>query len=54
MWDPATLPTDWWLGRGKPQNPYLYGLLVDWLRKELKPKDLHLAPDECFEQPGMK
>jgi len=33
------LPVSWWLGRGKPLNPYLTGLLVHILRDNLKPKD---------------
>lgn len=28
-----------WLGRGAPMNPYLRGLIMDWLRKEMLPKD---------------
>lgn len=33
------LPVSWWLGRGKPLNPYLTGLLVHILRDNKKPKD---------------
>ncbi|KAL0305137.1 UNVERIFIED_CONTAM: hypothetical protein Sangu_3049200 [Sesamum angustifolium] len=39
---------------GKPLNPYLIGLLVDYLRKEVRPKDLKVVPDDLFQQPGMK
>lgn len=49
----TTLPLDLWLGRGRPLNPYLKGFLVEFLRKELKPKDLKLAPESFFEQAGM-
>ncbi|PHT78704.1 hypothetical protein BC332_29277 [Capsicum chinense] len=34
----SQLPLEWWIGRGTPLNPYLKGIMVDWLRKELKPK----------------
>lgn len=37
-----------WLGRGRPLFPYLRGFLVDYLRKELKTKELKLPPDELF------
>jgi len=37
-----------WPGRGRPLNPYLWGFLVDYLRKELKTKELKLPPDELF------
>nr|QLA48210.1 hypothetical protein [Medinilla magnifica] len=40
------LPLEWWIGRGKPLNPYLRGRLVSWLLKELKPKDLRLFPEK--------
>ena len=26
------LPIEWWIGRGKPINPYLKGIIVDYLR----------------------
>lgn len=32
----SRLPLEWWICRGKPINPYLKGLIVDLLRKELK------------------
>lgn len=28
------LPLEWWIGRGRPLNPYLKGILVDMLRRE--------------------
>lgn len=34
------------IGRGRPINPYLKGLLVERLRRELRPKELRLIPDE--------
>jgi len=36
----SQLPLEWWLGRGKPLNPYLKGIIVELLRKELRPKEL--------------
>nr|DAC76753.1 TPA_inf: RNA-dependent RNA polymerase [Beta vulgaris mitovirus 1] len=55
MWDKATgLPISWWLGCGKPLNPYITGFLIELLRKELKPKDLVLAPESFFEGHGAK
>ena len=54
MWEKAKYPMHIWLGRGKPLNPYLHGFLVSWLRKELRPKDLKVAPDNYFQQIGMK
>ena len=37
-----------WLGRGCPLNPYLRGHLIGVLRKEMKPSELRLIPDELF------
>ena len=34
----------WWIGRGKPINPYLKGRIVELVRKGLKPKELILVP----------
>lgn len=45
---------EWWLGRGRPLNPYLRGLMIDYLRSVMKPKDLRLAPDEAFLTSGVK
>lgn len=42
------LPLSWWLGRGKPLNPYLTGIVVDLLRTNLKPKELKIVPDNLF------
>lgn len=42
----SQLPIEWWIGRGRPINPYLKGLLVERLRRELRPKELRLIPDE--------
>lgn len=47
------LPIDWWLGCGKPLNPYINGLLVSYIRDQLKPKQLKGVPEEFFSQPGM-
>ncbi|KAG8363190.1 hypothetical protein BUALT_BualtMtG0007500 (mitochondrion) [Buddleja alternifolia] len=46
MWTKTLLPFDFWLGRGKSLNPYLKGIILDFLRSEMKPKDLKLAPHE--------
>lgn len=43
-----------WLGRGRPLNPYLVGLIIDYLRGVMKAKDLKLIPDELFEVGPMK
>ncbi|PHT96639.1 hypothetical protein BC332_34436 [Capsicum chinense] len=40
------LPLEFWIGRGNPINPYLKGKIVDYLRKELKPKEIGLFPEE--------
>lgn len=32
-------PLEWWLGRGLPLNPYLKGIIIDLLRKEMRPKE---------------
>lgn len=45
---------EWWLGRGRPLNPYLRGAMIDRLRSEMKPKDLTLAPDSIFIQEVIK
>lgn len=42
----SRLPLEWWIGRGRPINPYLKGLIIERLRKELKPKELRLFPEE--------
>lgn len=47
------MPILYWLGRGKPLNPYLIGILVDRLRNELKPKELRVPPEKDWEMPGM-
>jgi len=40
------LPLKWWIGRGKPINPYLKGIIIAFLHKELRPKDFRLIPEE--------
>lgn len=54
MWYHLYLPMDLWLGRGCPLNPYLKGYFVEYLRRDLRPRDLRVCPDEMFEMPGMK
>lgn len=39
----SSLPLEWWIGRGLPLNPYLKGLIVEMLRKELQPQDIRLV-----------
>lgn len=53
MMEKSRLPLDLWLGRGRPLNPYLRGLLINVLINEMRPKQLVVAPEDCFEQPGM-
>lgn len=46
LWTAATirtLPLEWW---GKPLNPYLRRFILGMLRKELKPKELRVVPNE--------
>ncbi|KAF3665847.1 putative NADH-ubiquinone oxidoreductase chain 4L-like [Capsicum annuum] len=38
------LPLEYWIGRFGNLNPYLKGKLVDYLRTELKPKEIRLFP----------
>lgn len=49
IWDRYRLPFEWWLGRGRPLDPYIRGLLVELLRRELKPRELQLPPLKYFE-----
>lgn len=39
------LPLDFWIGRGLPLNPYLKGKIIDFLRKEFKPKEIRIPPE---------
>ncbi|KAL6519618.1 hypothetical protein OROMI_032866 [Orobanche minor] len=48
-----SLPLEWWIGRGKPLNPYLKGIIVDMLRKELQPKELRLPPEKLTRVNGI-
>ena len=45
------LSLDLWFGRCLPLNPYLRALL-HYLRKELKPRDLRIVPDELVMHPN--
>ncbi|KAI4295029.1 hypothetical protein MLD38_040700 [Melastoma candidum] len=40
------LPLEWWIGRGKPLNPYLRGRIVECLFAELEPEQLSMFPDD--------
>jgi len=42
----SKLPLAWWLAGGEPLNPYAKGILIESIRKALKPKDLVLPPSE--------
>ena len=48
MYTKRILPFDLWVGRGLPLNPYLIGLLVYFLRKEMYPPELVPIPAEAF------
>lgn len=48
------MPFELWLGRGRPVNPYLRGVILSFLRSEMKPKELSLPPEHLFEMPGMR
>ena len=43
-----------WLGRGLPLNPYIRGFIINYLRKEMKPKDIRMIRDELFFTPKVK
>lgn len=40
----AHLPLDLWLGRGLPLHPNVKGVIINYLRHELRPREL--APPE--------
>lgn len=46
-------PMEFTLGRGRPLNPYLRGILYQEVLQKMAPKDLILPPDDLFEVPGM-
>ena len=54
MWDKTKLPLYLWLGRGRPLNPYLRGVIIAHLRVKMQPNELRLPPDNLFEMPGKK
>lgn len=67
MWTKMEMPFNLWMGRGRLLNPYLSGVIIDFLRKEMRPRDLQVVPDQmsCFlnqcrlashrlHKPGMK
>lgn len=41
-----SLPLDFWLGRGYPLNPYLKAKMVTFLRREMKPKEIKIFPQD--------
>lgn len=53
MYSKQRLPFDLWLGRGKPLNPDLNAIFIDHLRKQMRPTEISLIPDELLEQKGM-
>ena len=45
------MPFEFWLGRGKPLDPYLRGFLIWILREAYKlnqPKDLSVTPESLY------
>lgn len=40
------------LGRGLPLHPNVKGLIINYLRHELRPRELKLAPDELHLSEG--
>lgn len=46
-------PMEFTLGRGRPLNPYLRGILYHEILQKMVPKDLILPPEDLFEAPGM-
>jgi hypothetical protein len=46
MYTKTRLPFDLWLGRGRPLNPYFRGVIIDLLRKEMRPKELSLIRED--------
>ncbi|PHU03937.1 hypothetical protein BC332_29188 [Capsicum chinense] len=42
------LPLEWWIGRFGNLNPYLKGKIMDYLRRELKPKEIYLFPKKMM------
>lgn len=49
-----TLPFAIWLGRDYPLSPYLRAFIINFLLKEMKPRELKVAPDELFAAEGVK
>jgi len=49
MYTRRGLPLELWYGRSRPLNPYLRGVLIDYLRKEMFPKELKVLPSEVIE-----
>nr|QVU28731.1 RNA-dependent RNA polymerase [Paris mitovirus 1] len=41
-----TFPLEWWIGRGRPLNPYLRGRCVEIFLKTIKPKEIRILPEE--------
>jgi len=54
MYTKTTLPIELWLGRCLPLNPYARGVIIELLRKELRPKELKLPPEELHLSSGTK
>lgn len=40
---------EWWLGGGKPLDPYLKGRLWWWVLNQVKPKDIRFG--DCLGSP---
>lgn len=43
-----------WLGHGRPLNPYWKGIMVDYLRTQIFPRDIKIAPESIFLSPQAK
>lgn len=51
VYNKGRLPTDLWIGRGKPLNPYLHGQILELLRRWMRPRELIVPPEEIFLSP---
>lgn len=54
MYTKATMALDLCLGRGAKWNPYLSGLIIEGLRRKMRPKPFSVAPDDLYPKSGMK
>ena len=40
------LPLEFWIGRGNPLNPYLKGRMIAYLRRQMRPKEIKIFPQD--------